>query len=246
MKNVVCAGDSFTWHSSAENRAWPWHLDSDKYTVHLCAEMGSSNTMIARNALYQLSKFSNYKDVVLIVGWSSPDRFEFRYDKSHHLFSEIKKVEKTHHHKVTNFLCDNDTSQSAWLKSTGSYGIWDFDNSDIDQIMSDFFSNYHSDTNQYIDTMQSILMLQQFCQVHRIPMLNFKAWDNSVLTQECPEADHIVNMIDMSNWWTHNNTQGLREWAVAKGDVIPNGMHPGASYQRMFCEEIITKFLKGT
>lgn len=246
MKTVVCAGDSFTYHCTQENMAWPYHIDKAAFDVHLCAEMGSSNTMIARNAMYELSKVKDRTDLVLVVGWSEHSRFELHYDCDHPLFNHVKKVEQTHDHKVTNFLCDQNTDNSAWLKSTGGYGHWNFNNPAIDRVITDFFTTSHSDVKQYLDSMHSVLLLQNYCKANSIPILNFKAWNHDLLSGKYPEAKHLEDMVDKSNWWLYNGNQGLREWALAQGDEFPEGMHPHAKYQQMFCEQIITKFLKGS
>ena len=246
MKTVVCAGDSFTFHCTDEYMAWPYHLDKASFNVHVCAEMGSSNTMIAQNALYQLSKLKDKSDVVLITGWSEHSRFELYYDNTHPMFSDVKRVEKTHDHKVTNFLCNNNTEQSAWLKSTGGYGFWKFNNRNVDRVISEYFSTCHSDVKQYIESMKSIILLQDYCKVNNIPYLNFKAWDHDILSGKYKEAKYLEDMVDKSQWWFYNESQGLREWARNKGDDIPEGMHPHNKYQRMFCEQVITEFIKGT
>lgn len=245
MKTVVCAGDSFTFHCIEEYMAWPYHLDKASFDVHVCAEMGSSNTMIAQNALYQLSKLKEKQDIVLITGWSEHTRFELHYTNDHPLFKDVKQIEKTHDHKVTNFLTDNDTNMSAWLKSTGGYGLWKFNHREIDSLVSDYFSKYHSETKQYIDSLKSILLLQNYCKANSIPFLNFKAWDHDILSGKYPEAQYLEDMVDKSSWWFYNNNQGLREWARSKGDDIPNGMHPHNQYQRMFSNDIIEPFIKG-
>tara|TARA_B100000929_G_scaffold291159_2_gene288508 strand:- start:4204 stop:4944 length:741 start_codon:yes stop_codon:yes gene_type:complete len=246
MKTVVCAGDSFTFHCIDEYLAWPYHLDKAFFDVHVCAEMGSSNTMIARNALYELSKHRGKEDVVLVVGWSEPSRFEVHYTDEHPMFSSVKTVEKTHDHKVTNFLRDGDTSESAWLKSTGGYGHWTFGNEFVDHVVETYFGYYHCDVNQYIDSMQAVLLLQNYCIANKIPMLNFKAWDNTMLDAGVDEAKHLEDIVDRSLWWFHNGNQGLREWCRDRGDDIPEGMHPHGKYQHQFASEIITPFLKGT
>lgn len=253
MKNVICAGDSYTFHCIDEYLAWPYHLDKSAYNVTVCAEMGSSNTMIARNALYQLSKQTSFEDTVLVVGWSEPTRFEFHFDQTHPMFSEVKKVEKTHDHKVTNFLCDGDTKYSAWLKSTGGYGHWTFENKHIDQLMEMYFGHCHSNVNQYIDSMHSVLLLQNFCKANSIPLMNFKAWDHELLTATYPETEYLHDLVDRGTWWEYNGAdindeniiQGLREFCRDLGDDIPEGMHPHNKYQRMFAEQAVTAFLKG-
>ncbi len=65
-----------------------------------------------------------------------------------------------------------------------------------------------------------------------------------MLSDTRPDASHLVDMIDTTNWWLYNGTQGLQEWTISKGDVFPLGMHPRAKYQRMFAHDIITKFLE--
>jgi hypothetical protein len=245
VKTVIAAGDSFTRHSTQENRAWPFHLDESMFDMHLCAEMGSSNTMIARNALYQLEQLKDKPDRVLIVGWSDYRRFDLHFDCNHAIFNDVKQVEETHDHKVTNFINNDDTANSAWLKSTGGYGIWKFNNSDIDRIVSNYYDDYHSDTKQYIESLQAVLLLQYYCQVNNIPMFNFKAWQNGMLESEIQEAQYLEDLVDLSTWWFFNGNQGLLEWARSKGDHIPKGLHPSAKYQNMFCEHVITTFLKG-
>lgn len=244
MKTVICAGDSFTFHCTQENMAWPYHLDKAIFDVHVCAEMGSSNTMIARNALYELSKHADKSDVVLVVGWSEHSRFEMHYESSHPLFTDVKKVEKTHDHKVTNFLCNHDTKHSAWLKSTGGYGHWTFNNKNIDRVVTNYFTEHHSDVNQYINSMHSIILLQNYCLVNKIPMLNFKAWNHDILSGKFKEAHHLEKMINKELWWEYQGNLGLREWCRDKGDDIPEGMHPHAKYQKMFASQVITNFLK--
>lgn len=246
MKTVVCAGDSFTFHCIDEYLAWPYHLDKAFFDVHVCAEMGSSNTMIARNAMYELSKHRGTQDLVLVVGWSEPSRFEVHYDNDHPMFNEVKKVEQTHDHKVTNFLCDGNTDHSVWLKSTGGYGHWNFNNKIVDDAVQQYFGLFHSDVSQYIDSLHAVLLLQNYCAANEIPMLNFKAWDNGMLDGMYPEAEHLEDMVEYDLWWTHNDNKGLREWCRDRGDDIPEGMHPHGKYQRQFAHEIITPFLEGT
>ncbi len=79
-KQMLTVGDSFTYGDELTDhyQAWPYRLaDLAGYEVHNMGLSGSSNASILRRTLEQIS-VSQYD--LVIIGWTSPGRIEWKDD----------------------------------------------------------------------------------------------------------------------------------------------------------------------
>jgi len=170
---VLTGGCSFTAHSIESNLAWPFHMSHD---ITNTAEMASGNMIILDRIISKLDNTFDY----CVVMWSSPYRVEFLLNNELSDYSNI--IEKM---KDTNAISNYQLTgiphaiepSSNWLRVGGGYGIWKFDVDEIDDILEYYFKWIHNLEYQFIQTLKNIILLQNYCKVNGIKLIN-TCWNN--------------------------------------------------------------------
>lgn len=248
---IITGGCSFTAHEIEENLSWAYQLaELPGYEVVNTATMASGNGLISRNVLSALSEYKNVTPVVMIM-WSSPNRFELFYDKNHPIQKEMQN-----HPAFYN---------NTWLKSGGGYGHWTFGSPIADKHTKIYLKQYHNQEYQFMQTLEHILRVQWYCQINNIKLYNL-CWQNifygnnskdgssyknlsldkkkssKPIIEQFPSCQHLWDMINWDNWHLYNRG-GLWEFCIDKGYKIPHGLHPSAEAQRQYLDEIVVPLL---
>jgi hypothetical protein len=93
MTILIAGGDSFTYgeelldcNGSPSNLTWSALLAKRLGMSYCCtAKSGAANNSIRRNVMNAVHKYKNTQDLFVVVMWSFPNRYEFRfnYDTGH-------------------------------------------------------------------------------------------------------------------------------------------------------------------
>jgi len=208
---VLTGGCSFTAHQVPKNLAWPNHLDHD---VTNTAEMASGNTIILDRIMSKLDSTFDY----CIVMWSSPYRIELLFNKEHSDYSKIVDKMKDSHaisnyqltgvpHKVHN--------ESNWLRIGGGYGRWKFDVGEVDDILEVYYKYIHNLEYQFIQTLKSIVFLQNYCKINSIKLIN-TCWNN--IFDIVKEVD--VRATGSNDFVTPESMQRLKDGSFIQSPII--------------------------
>jgi hypothetical protein len=271
---LITGGCSFTAHIAREHLAWPWHFrgvySKKGIWVENVAEMASGNGLIYRNLINTLELQRKLtKDLTVAVMWSNPNRFEVLIDKT---MPEFKSMYRDLHTGTgttifTNRVLNNNLigthDYANWLKSGGGFGIWQHENRYANDIHKNFLKYIHSEAQQWHQTLEYIVHLQQYCELHKIPIINF-TWENIMqgandiqgsnidedksklaLNQlNYPTSKYLWNMINWDNWWFHGEYGGLKEYCIDSGYPYLNGNHPCTDCQLNFAMDIVYPLYK--
>ena len=242
MTFVIAGGDSFTAHLIEPNIAWPNHIKDSIAERHIVAEMASDNQLIARNVIAGLQK---YPATHVIIGWSDPNRFSLYVNQEHPLYNKIYDKMKTHAGFTNQILtgewhCD---THGSFIKPGGGYDTWTTDSDIVNKLVKEYVKNYHTREHQMMKTLESILLIQEYCKNNSIQLLNFKAWDHDLFHTDYKMTQHLEKLIDKNSWWFYNKKAGLKEWCHDKGDDQMPGGHPQTAFQYLFAISIIEPWL---
>ena len=173
-KYIVTSGCSFTAHDGApiHNRLVSWSyclskLLGNNYQVDNVAICGQGNYTISLNAISQvdtlLDKGVDIKDITVILQWSGlfrPTLYSESHDKTKIPFNQIaadnnlKELEKLKTHGFINSAAGRDTL------------FW-----------SNYYQNYYTTPQAFINNLDIILKTQWFLQSKGIQYKMFTAWD---------------------------------------------------------------------
>ena len=255
MNKIIVSGCSFT---HAEN-SWGNYLKTE-YDVTNVAEGGASNEMNIRNSIINILK-NNYTHC--IVQLSGINRFEVVVDDC---------IDTNN-----NFLISN--KNYTWIKSTGDQEWWHnwakenniaFEKSKtVTESLNNYIKHCYSENQQLLKTLMSIVLIQNLCKQKQIKQLYF-CWKNEFeqylnLVKESTELSEWWEQIDWSQFWFHNQYDGLSEWGIDHNytgmlseDHVnnpPQGWllidnkktmigHPSTECHQMFSEKIIKTWIK--
>jgi len=170
---ILTGGCSFTAHKIKENLAWPYYLNHD---VTNTAEMASGNMIILDRIMSKLD--SNYD--YCIAMWSSPYRVEFLLNNELSNYDYIIDKMKDSH-AISNYQLTGEPHKlnrdSNWLRVGGGYGYWRFDVGEVDDMLEVYFKYIHNLEYQFIQTLKNIILLQYYCKVNNIKLIN-TCWNN--------------------------------------------------------------------
>ena len=267
-KLLITGGCSFSAHSAKKHLAWPWHFrglySKDGYWVENTAEMAAGNGLIYRNLIAGIQRHKKtYKDIAVAVMWSNPNRFELLIDRETNGFNSMYK-DFFDSSNFSNQILNNGhaaTHQvSNWLKSGGGFGHWHHDNMYADLLHKNYLKYIHSDKLQFLKTVENIVHLQQYCELYKIPLINF-TWENifqgtndihgsnveddksefELCIESVPTARHLWEMVNWDNWWFYGKYGGLKEYCINSGFSYENGNHPCTNCQLTFAQEVVKK-----
>lgn len=222
---IVSAGDSFIFGSELQS-------PNNTFTALLgatdcIAQPGYGNSSIARSVI---EKCEQQRPIAVIVSWTFPTRYEFRFNyltgqKSGHWYvinpwtaePDLESIQQefvTYDDKV---LAD----QLNTLRRANSTGIADFAKTYYKHLSSEYWETYN--------TLKEIVYLQNYLKVNKIPYL-FTCADNCIWynhTVDNPDSNiqSLVNQIekDQENWFWFPpganpqdtcKPRGFYQWAV--------------------------------
>lgn len=207
---ILTGGCSFTAHTVRNHLAWPYHLQKIGYEVTNTAEMASGNGIILERLMYKLDDSYDY----CIVMWSSPYRVEFLLNNEVGNYSNIiYKLRKTH--ALSNYVLTdvphNIHPESNWLRVGGGYGSWKFDVPEVDNLLKNYFKWVHNLEYQFIQTLKSIVLLQNYCDSIGVKLIN-TCWNNvfdfiTSIDDRSTGSNRYVNMNMIDNLKNGNLVQ---------------------------------------
>ena len=136
------------------------------------------------------------------------------------------------------------STHGTFIKPGGGYDSWSTKSDVVNNLVKEYIKNYHSREQQMMKTLESILLVQEFCSNRGIELLNFKAWDHDLFHTDYPMTKHLEPLIDKELWWLYNGKCGLKEWCQDKGDDQMPGGHPASEYQYLFAISVIEPWIE--
>lgn len=257
--SIITVGCSFTYNSEM---TWVSQLlqrvDIPVFNGATCA---SSNQNIVRTAMYHIEK---YKNPLLIVQLSGIHRKSYYIEQDNFISGLLRdeisgKVLETVHRDIfyiNNYLYHNDKENLPndnlvtrklpyWLHSGGN----SFDYSNAPKIIKDkvvdVYKFLYSEQQQYIETLESIIMLQNYCKLNNIDSLYFWWKPELPLYKHLTDYDYLKNMI---NWdIVLPEKQSVLKWLVdtsssgkpIKYSDFSNGEHPSKVMYDLWCSSVL-------
>jgi len=112
---------------------------------------------------------------------------------------------------------------SNWLRIGGNYGIWKYNVEEVDEMLENYFKYIHNLEYQFIQTLKSIILLQNYCEVNKIQLIN-TCWNNIFdLVGELDDRHSSSNM-----FLTNDVIKKLKIGSskqLPKTDLYPNALH---------------------
>lgn len=265
QKYLVAGGCSFT--SNMLSESWPESVCSKMNMVGLNTGIPAiGNNMILMNVLHVLQRMLKQgidsKDIVVGVMWSHADRVEYyREDHREDILPQGKAVPS-----VVKFV---EGSNGHWVPFSPTNIGWiaqnlDDPNSDLypeytreyvklgETMMREF---YLSDVSRVINTMKSILTLQEFLKNNHIKYFFAKYIDDAFIKDswDHPEASWLVDLIDWDMFipegefeWCYDNTDLSFKEELAFGRERDRNFpcHPTPEQHDIYAEQVIVPRLK--
>jgi len=251
---LVAGGDSFVYGSELKdcgdklypkdyaNSLYGHSLSSfpallaKNYDYSCCAWPGYSNESIARTVIAECSQYDNCG---VIVSWTFPGRYEFR-------FTYDTKQKKSPWFAFNSWTIENPSNIFKEFKKNDTYvkGIFEKHYQDSLLTGTNYFAQVffeHVGSSEYWEiysSLKEILYLQNYLKTRKIPYL-FTCADNKLFYNYTIEnADKyilsIINEIDFDSWFWFppgtngnetKNPRGFYQWAVE--NKYPTGTtHP--------------------
>jgi len=217
---ILTGGCSFTAQTDNLRVAWPNHLKD--FDVTNTAEMASGNGIILDRIISKLDGSYN----CCVVMWSSPYRVEFLLNNETFNYEKIvEKMKDTH--SISNYTQTNVPHKvglgSNWLRIGGNYGIWKYNVEEVDEMLENYFKYIHNLEYQFIQTLKSIILLQNYCEVNKIQLIN-TCWNNIFdLVGELDDRHSSSNM-----FLTNDVIKKLKIGSsiqIPKTDLYSNALH---------------------
>ena len=228
---TVAGGDSFIWgveladckpgnHSTL---TWPALLTKQNNFEYRCvAQPGAGNDSIARHVIKQCEE-SLGQDLVVIVQWTFPWRFGFRYlDPIGWVNIDLNVVSQEF---------GGEWSENE-IKKFKQLGILNF---------AEQFYKYIGTTEYWpvYSTLKEILLLQGYLKSKGIPYIFAAAnnifYTNTIMAPTDIYVKNLYDQIDQNNWYYFppgkqaNETttpRGFYQWALENKYTIGSGGHP--------------------
>jgi hypothetical protein len=218
---ILTGGCSFSAHLIEEKLAWPYHLKNLGYDTFNSAEMASGNQIISDRICWALEKQSYDYCVVM---WSNPYRFELFLNNENANYKNIHSQMNNKSSYTNFFLTNNSRSHqtSNWIRTGGGYGLWKFENKELDNLTENYLKYHFNYEYQFIQTCKSIVMVQLLCKSLNVKLINTcwqNIWDD---LYDC--NDSIVG----SNWINNTTLSQLKMGIINYTPVI--GKYPNAQH----------------
>lgn len=249
---ILSAGDSFVFGSELTSSANTF--TSLLGATECVAQPGFGNSSIARSVIQYCEQ---QIPTAVIVSWTFPTRYEFRFDyltgqRSGHWYvinpwtaeTNLESIQKefvTHNEEVL-------TDQINTLRRANSTGIADFAKTYYKHLSSEYWEIYN--------TLKEIVYLQNYLKINNIPYL-FTCADNCIwYNHTIDHADAIIKSLvqqiqkDQDNWFWFPagvnpqdtcKPRGFYQWAVE--NKYPIGTtHPLEEAHQVAAELMKDKF----
>ena len=231
---IVAAGDSFVRGDELQDCAstqysrstWPALL-STGHSYHCIARAGVGNEYIARSVI-NYCELKSKQDVFVIVQWTFPNRYEFRFTfetgqrdpwytvGAWNLIDDIKVIEQEFHSDNPDIL----NMQQAHLDRARRSGVRQFAERYFRDVGSSEYWEIYS-------TLHEIVYLQNYLKLHNIPYM-FACADNVIFENHSVQTPDttmqaLLQQIDHSSWvWFPAGTltgetqqpRGFYQWAL--------------------------------
>jgi hypothetical protein len=234
MKQLITGGCSFSECLSPWINTWPKHLANslNEYN-HIPTGMGSQgNGLISRRVIYQVIeslKEYSFSDLLVGIMWSGPSRHDVYRQNTSTLIKEDGYMENP-----TKFVPE---SNSSWIIMNHN---WPTESS------QNYYRHHYDAIGQYIYSNEHILRTQWFLKFHNIKYF-MSTYTNEVFQKNThPDIKHLYEQIDFDQFLP---VSGEYEWCRDYSGMefpIKGDKHPSSEQHRLFTEQVILPFLKGT
>jgi len=249
FKHIITSGCSFS--DIKNNISWPLHLSSsyaDSSTNHT-GLTSQGNGLIARKAMYAvqsaLAAGIPAEEILVGIMWSGPDR--------HDMFLQHLPDQLSDEVKEKDFMVVNPTNFVV------APGGWLIMNSHWNEIHSKrYYTYFHDEINQRINTYEKILWTQLYLKAHNINYF-MTAYTDQVLDRHGnnPNISWLKDQVDWDQWLP---VKSMHSWcynywtddAFADIEVLnpENGKtflfkdnHPTRDMHVKFTQEVILSFI---
>lgn len=250
MTILIAGGDSFTWGSELSDcitTKQDHHYSLSTYSSLLAKQLdmsyscvalpGNSNSGISRLVTRAVHNTKDKFDVCVIVMWTFPNRFEFRWNtntgtRSHPWYSITPWTHETKVDRIkSHFKRDNKdilNHHENHAKTMASNGIADF-SKNYYKIIGD------SEVWEYYTTYKEIVFLQNYLKKHNVPYIFTFAEDIFNILSKDSDLDVLLSEIDMDNFY---DFEGFYRWACDNGYPIGT-THPLELAHEDFCDMLL-------
>ena len=231
-KFLVTGGCSFSECISTHIDTWPKHLARDLLDYkHISKAMGSQgNGLISRGIIYEVTRlleFTNHKDILVGIMWSSPDRFDF-YKKDEICFPNVDEwVENP-----TGFI--NEETKN-WVILNHHWK---------NNYAKQYYGNFYDQTGSLIYSLEHILRVQWFLKLHNIKYFMTTYTSEVLQNINQPDVKYLYDQIDFDYFLP---TVGEYEWCQDYSGLKfphPGDNHPSSEQHKKFTGQVILPFLQ--
>lgn len=188
MKNLLTVGDSFTYGDELDDihNAWPYKLANlINYNVVNLGQSGISNTSILRRTIVELAGLANEKYDLVVVGWTSAGRVEWKDDIG-----------------VEYDLWPGYAGRSKFLHDHPWRNDW-----------LNYINKYHNSEYLYQQYLVNVISLQSYLKANNIPYVMLNIVNNEYYrSSSLKELGYLANEIDKNNFPGWDN-YGMAEMA---------------------------------
>ncbi len=241
---LLASGCSFIWGSELSDdrpgqyshKTWPalWAAENN-YDYDCCAQPGASNTTIARKVI---DKVEQSRPDAVIVQWTFPGRYEFRYnqqiDNSNYYsftpWSMVKNWEEIYN-DPEKYPFNRDAENSSAFQAHLSAMIEKLRPTPVPELARFWFERMQCLDNERYYFYREVHYLKSYLESKQIPYV-FSSADTNTLRNTQPTDDTSVNTLikQMETVpWAHFNYHGVpmgfMDWARASRQQI-GSTHP--------------------
>lgn len=217
---TVAGGDSFIFGTELKDQftgrpsksTFTALLSYYNGTHYQCvAEPGASNSEITRRVLDYCEHHKDL-DKLVIVQWTFPNRYEFRFD--------------THWRSVNVWNIQENDDIKSQLKTFSQKTIDDnvIHNNELKELgVIDFIKDFYKQVGQYeywevYTSLKEIVQLQNYLKLNYIPYIFMFAddslLDNYTINSKETSIQSLYNQIDFDNFFEFPKYKGFYQWAL--------------------------------
>lgn len=240
--SIVVGGCSFVHDADSFAHAWKRDnfKDSHVYPVGNGASGNALNVRTTLSALERAKKNDPDSKIICVFEVTTPNRHEFlirddvfepyegngRWERcSPYLYS---LGYDSHLESINSDVLDDILSNSKYDISRITYTLSggprtsvflkkSMKNYEYHKFWADYYDRYHTEELGWINTFQSILLLQNYCKANDIQFQGLFIRDQlSYFFQDhnsngCPYAEELYNMIDWDSFWFYDKLISIKE-----------------------------------
>jgi hypothetical protein len=263
IKNLVTSGCSFSDNITQKGGRWPQHIaELTGMNLYNRGHGSCGNEWIGDSLIYQiqqlLSNGVKSDEIIALVCWSGIDRKSIFVSKEETpLYDELVNFENYSNNPVYFIDSEPNKQQTARNKGwiVGGYNC-SFANENINQFKKSYFENFYSAESSLVTSLKQWLMVQWWCEVNNIRLLNFTYKDifhyphniehsSKIFYDYYPDTKYYFDMLNFNNWWFHDNYTGLYEWVRDnKLEFYPDAVHPWPTAHKEFAKKILLPWVE--